>query len=76
MTGPSTFPVEHDAEADAVYIRTRPQPSPGSIVRTEELFDGVLVDLDKDGRIIGIEILDASKRLDGFGRSAGKLAAE
>ncbi len=30
---------------------------------SEELAENVLIDLDKNGRIIGIEILDASKNL-------------
>lgn len=30
---------------------------------SEELAENVIIDLDKSGRIIGIEILDASKNL-------------
>lgn len=30
---------------------------------SEELAENVLIDLDKNGRIIGIEVLDASKNL-------------
>jgi len=30
---------------------------------SEELADNVVIDLDKNGRIIGIEVLDASKNL-------------
>jgi uncharacterized protein YuzE len=30
---------------------------------SEELAENVIIDLDKNGRIIGIEVLDASKNL-------------
>jgi len=51
--------VEYDSKADALYIwlrKTRYEIS-------EELAENVIIDLDKRGRIIGIEVLDASKNL-------------
>jgi uncharacterized protein YuzE len=51
--------VEYDDKADAMYIwlrRTKYEIS-------EELAENVLIDLDKNGRIVGIEVLDASKNL-------------
>jgi len=51
--------VEYDSKADAMYVwlrRARYEIS-------EELADNVIMDLDESGRIIGIEILDASKSL-------------
>lgn len=51
--------IEYDREADALYIQFR-DVDPSDNVDIEE---GVTVDLDKDGHIVGIEILDASKRL-------------
>ena len=51
--------IEYDPEADALYIYLR-MVEPHHNVDIEE---GVSVDLDGDGHIVGIEILDASKRM-------------
>jgi len=51
--------VEYDSKADAMYIRLRKARYDIS----EELAENVIIDLDKNGRIIGIEILDATKNL-------------
>jgi YD repeat-containing protein len=50
--------VRVDHGADAVYLNLTDRPIQGS----EELADGVVVDYDAEGRIVGIEILDASRR--------------
>ena len=49
-----------DHGADAVYLNLTDRPINGS----EEVADGIVVDYDAEGRIVGIEILDASKRTD------------
>ena len=51
--------VEYDQKADAMYIWLRKAKYDIS----EELAENVVIDLDKNGRIIGIEVLDASKNL-------------
>ena len=51
--------VEYDQKADAMYIWLRKAKYDVS----EELAENVVLDLDKNGRIIGIEVLDASKNL-------------
>ena len=51
-----------DKEADAAYIYFK-EISPGEVVQTISLNDSINIDLDKDGKTIGIEILDASKNL-------------
>jgi len=51
--------VEYDSKADAMYIWLRK----ARYEISEELAENVIIDLDKRGRIIGIEILDASKNL-------------
>jgi len=51
--------IEYDPEADALYIQIR-QAQPSDNIDIEE---GVTVDLDENGHIVGLEILDASKRL-------------
>ena len=51
--------IEYDQEADALYIQLRS-------VLVEDNMDveeGVTIDLDNEGHIVGIEILGASKRL-------------
>ena len=62
--------IEYDPEADALYIHLR-EVSVGDSVDIEQ---GVTVDLDTDGHIIGVEILDASLR---FNREElGKVSIE
>ena len=51
--------IEYDPEADALYIQIR-QAHPNDNIDIEE---GVTVDVDEDGHIVGLEILDASNRL-------------
>ena len=51
--------ITYDPEADALYIALRDVPAADGI----DIEDGVSVDLDKDGHLIGIEILDARQRL-------------
>jgi uncharacterized protein YuzE len=51
--------VEYDPKADAMYIWVRKAKYDIS----EELAENVVIDLDKKGRIIGMEVLDASKNL-------------
>jgi uncharacterized protein YuzE len=50
--------VRVDHMADAVYLNLTDRP----IQESEEVADGIVVDYDADGRIVGVEILDASKR--------------
>ena len=50
--------VRIDRSADAVYLNLTDRPIDGS----EEVADGIIVDYDSAGRIVGVEILDASKR--------------
>jgi uncharacterized protein YuzE len=51
--------IEYDKQADALYILLRDARVDDNI-DTEE---GVTVDLDEKRHIVGIEILDASKKL-------------
>ena len=50
---------QYDSEADAAYLRL----ADGKVVESEETAEGVVLDLDADNRILGIEILHASARL-------------
>jgi uncharacterized protein YuzE len=49
----------YDAEADALYMRFSETP----VVESEEVSNGVVLDFDAEGRIVAIELLDASKHL-------------
>jgi uncharacterized protein YuzE len=50
--------ITYDADADAVYITV----AHGEVDRTEEAAP-FIYDVDADGRVVGIEILSASKVL-------------
>ena len=49
-----------DHTADALYLNLTDRP----IKDSAEVADGIVVDYDAEGRLVGIEILDASKRTD------------
>jgi uncharacterized protein YuzE len=50
--------VTYDEEADAMYVRLRS----GDFARNERIDDRALLDLDAEGRVLGVEILQASQR--------------
>lgn len=50
--------ITYDREVDALYIRFKE-----TTVTTKHLAEGIAVDYDAEGRLAGIEILDAIKRL-------------
>lgn len=51
--------ITYDQEADALYIQFKE-----TTVTTKHLAEGIAADYDAEGRLAGIEILDATKRLD------------
>jgi len=54
--------ITYDKEADAAYIYFK-EISPGEVAETISLNETVNVDRDKEGKTLGIEILEASKNL-------------
>ena len=48
----------YDKEVDALYMRFNEQ----KYKKSDEVAEGVIFDYDQRGKIIGIEVLDASKR--------------
>jgi len=52
--------VFYDNEVDALYIRLGNEKPDGVV----EISEGVNLDFTDTGRIVGIEILDSSKKLD------------
>lgn len=51
--------IEYSKSVDALYIRLRE----AKIVDSTDIEEGVTVDLDENGHIVGLEILDASEKL-------------
>jgi uncharacterized protein YuzE len=51
--------ITYDPEADALYIELRRVQAFDSV----DIEEGVTADLDAEGHIIGLEVLDASERL-------------
>jgi uncharacterized protein YuzE len=49
--------IEYDKQVDALYIRIQEK----DVARTQEISEGVNVDLDADGRLIGLEVLGATE---------------
>jgi uncharacterized protein YuzE len=49
----------YDAEADALYVRF----AEATVIESEEVRPGVVFDYDDQGRIVAVEILDASEHL-------------
>lgn len=56
----------YDKEEDALYIRFDESPYRES----DEVEKGVILDYDKKGKIIGLEVLDASKKFSSKFRNA------
>lgn len=52
--------VTYDPEVDVLRIRFSSVP----IEESDEEKPGVILDYDRDGNIVGLEILDASKRME------------
>lgn len=50
--------IEYDHEVDALHIRIQEK----YVAKTKEIAEGINVDFDEDGKVIGFEILDATDR--------------
>ena len=48
------------AETDSLYIELKPEPG----AETREIADGLVVDFDERGEVVGFDIDHASRRLD------------
>ena len=53
--------ITYDQEADALYIQFQPEQS-GHIKETIKIKEGILCDIDKSGKVFGLEILDCIQR--------------
>jgi uncharacterized protein YuzE len=50
--------IEYDPEVDALYVRLQEK----FVAKTVEVYEGVNIDFDDQGKLIGLEILDATER--------------
>jgi len=50
--------IEYSKEADAIYVYFKEE----YVAKSKEIEDGVVIDFDEKGQLIGIEVLDVSKR--------------
>ena len=57
--------ITYDKQADAMYIYLQKGKK---VARTVELADLLLADLDRKGRVIGVEIIGASRQIFGTGK--------
>lgn len=51
--------ISYDKDADCLYI----QFQQGKVHKTRKIEEGILMDIDEEGRIYGIEIVGASERM-------------
>lgn len=54
--------MQYDEKADAVYIEL----AKGKYSESRKISDSILVNEDKNGKVLGIEILDAKKNIAAF----------
>lgn len=50
--------IKFDKEADAIYLKL----SDSEVAISDEEKPGIIIDYDKDGNIVGIELLNASEK--------------
>lgn len=55
--------IRYDKDADAAYIYIEGFIKKGGVKKTIEFNDNIILDFDGKNRLLGIEILDASKVL-------------
>ncbi|MEZ5790059.1 MAG: DUF2283 domain-containing protein [Nitratireductor sp.] len=51
--------IQYDQQSDAAYLRF----SSEKVLESAEVSPGIVLDYDKDGHIVGMEILEARKNL-------------
>ena len=56
--------IEYDKIVDAAYLYVVDDIKGGDAVKTIELYDNIILDFDKNKKLLGIEILNVSKVLE------------
>jgi len=51
--------IKYDTQVDVVYIRF----SEGKVAESDEDKPGIIIDHDREGNIVAIEVLEASKKM-------------
>jgi uncharacterized protein YuzE len=64
--------LQYDAKEDIVYIDL----AEGKYNKTRKISDAILVDEDKTGKVLGIEILDAKENIAAFDPHQTKLSMQ
>ena len=59
MKGKKSMKISYDKKVDAMYIQLKK----GSYDRTKKVSEDILIDVGKNGDVLGLEILDAGKIL-------------
>jgi uncharacterized protein YuzE len=54
--------LQYDTKEDAIYLDL----AKGKYSKTRKITDSILVDEDKSGKVLGIEILDAKENITAF----------
>ncbi|MBI3032888.1 DUF2283 domain-containing protein [Candidatus Woesearchaeota archaeon] len=55
--------IEYDKDVDAAYIYIEFPIKEGDAVNTVKINDNIIVDFNKQGKLLGVEVLDARKFL-------------
>jgi uncharacterized protein YuzE len=50
--------IEYSKEADALYVYFKEE----FVATSREIEEGVVIDFDREGQLVGIEVLDVSRR--------------
>ena len=59
-----------------MQVETHIRHSAGTVVESDEVRPGVVLDFDADGKVLGIEMLDISERTDNPRELAMELVGE
>ena len=68
-----TTATTYDPEADAAYLRLAPESI--AVAATREVSPGIILDLDAEGRLVGIEVLNVTSRVADGGAALAALPA-
>jgi len=67
--------IEYDKFANAAYIYFK-EIGAGEVAETISLNDNINIDLNKEGKTLGIEILDASKNLPAMALKSAEVISD
>ncbi len=62
--------LSYDPDADSLWIRWNSEP----IDESDEIEPGTILDYDKEGIVVGVEVLNASKKIENLSSIAATCA--